>query len=709
MPTIEELRDQYPMYNRLDDDALLNAYNKKFGGGEAAATTAPVPQVEEKPKEPDYGDLTQSQYEVRGLARSALGQGLGMGFGDEIEAYARSKLGDESYDTLLERIRGQQKDFSEAYPTASTTAEVAGGVGSMFIPGGAVAQGVNAGLKGTRAASALAQTGKALGRVGKEAAKGSAYGAGYGFGTGEGGLENRATGAAGGALVGGLVGGGAVPVTEGVKKVAQKYIEPGVRAVFQPKKEAAYQVAKAMDDDLQSTSSATKLGDRGLRNDEFDIADQAGYPVRNIDRGGEATRRLADAAVVRSGAAGGELKSMLNDRQMNTVTGQAARYNTMFDSMLPGGGSAEARAAVREAGQNATRPLYTLANMHPKAQQMWTPELEQLTQSDLMQKAMKGALSTGTNEAAVRGFNPIRHPFQIQKLDDGTEHFSWKEGAEAPNLAFWDQTKKNLDATIDSGTDVTGKMSFEAKQAVQLKNKLVSHLDATVPAYQTARLGAGKYLGEESASKAAEKMFKGGSNWKSQDVQRAVAKWTPEEKAQGRVAWLDELRNRSQNIGDSIDISPRLWRNAAERQKAATMLSPQDMNQIEAANLVEGLMAKPRKEVQGSQTAARQVAQAALHPFTLGVSTAGGVGYGTGGDWQSTLGYGGAAFLTRKGQMILGDRLAREAVKILTSKDPAAIQAFTQRIADDPKVMGRLRLMQHPAAVVGGQSGADAF
>jgi hypothetical protein len=133
------------------------------------------------------------------------------------------------------------------------------------------------------------------------------------------------------------------------------------------------------------------------------------------------------------------------------------------------------------------------------------------------------------------------------------------------------------------------------------------------------------------------------------------------------------------------------------------------MNQIEAANLIEGLMAKPRKEVQGSQTAARQVAQAALHPFTLGLSTAGGVGYGTGGDWQSTLGYGGAALLGRKGQMILGDRLAREAVKILTSKDPAAIQAFTQRIADDPKVMGRLRLMQHPAAVVGGQSGADAF
>jgi hypothetical protein len=347
--------------------------------------------------------------------------------------------------------------------------------------------------------------------------------------------------------------------------------------------------------------------------------------------------------------------------------------------------------------------------MHPKAQQMWTPELEGLMQSDIMKKAATGALSSGTNEAAIRGFNPIRHPFQVQKLDDGTEHLTWKEGAEPPNLAFWDQTKKNLDGVIDGGTDITGKMSFEAKQAVQLKSKLVSHLDSIVPAYQTARLGAGKYLGEESASKAAEKMFKGGSSVKSQDVQRAVAKWSPEEKAQGRVAWIDELRNRSQNIGDSIDISPRIWRNAAERQKAATMLSPQDMNQIEAANLVEGLMAKPRKEVQGSQTVQRQVAQAALHPFTLGATTFGGVGYGTGGDWQSTAGATGLALISRKGQMILGDRLAREAVKILTSKDPAAIQAFTHRIAEDPKVMGRLRLMQHPAAVIGGQQGSDAF
>jgi hypothetical protein len=700
MPTIEELRDQYPMYNRLDDDALLNAYNKKFGGGEAVASAPQAaPQVEEKPKEPDYDGLTRSQYETRGLARSAIGQGLGMGFGDEVEAFVRSKLGDEDYDSLLERIRGQQKNFSEAYPVSSTTAEIGGGAASLLIPGGAAVQGANAATKAARVGAALARTGK-------EAAKGAAYGAGYGFGTGEG-VEDRLAGAAGGAVVGGALGGAVVPVTEGVKKVAQKFIEPGVRSVFQPAQEAGRRVAQSID----SANPKAKIGERGLNDAEFDVADKAGFPVANIDRGGEATRRLADAAAVRSGEAGGKLRGMLDDRQMNPVTGQAARYNTMFDTMLPGGGSIEAREAAKTAGQNATRPLYTLANMHPKAQQMWDGGFEQLMQADIMQKAAKGALSSGTNEAAVRGFNPIRHPFKVNKLEDGTERLTWREDAQgvAPNLAFWDQTKKNLDSIIDGGTDVAGKQSFEAKQAIQLKNALVQKLDAAVPAYQTARLGAGKYLGEESASKAAEKMFKGGSSVKPDVVQRAVAKWTPEEKAQARISWLDELRNRSQNIGDSIDISPRIWRNAAERQKAASVLSPKDMSQIEAINLVEGLMARSRKEVQGSQTAQRQVAQAALHPFTLASTAGGATAYGTGGDINSTAGLTAAAFLTRKGHMILGDRLAREAVKILTSKDPAAIQAFTQRIAEDPKVMGRLRLMQHPAAVAGGQSGSDLF
>ena len=42
-------------------------------------------------------------------ARQALGQGLALGFGDEIEAGVRSLGSDESYETIRDRLRAKTK------------------------------------------------------------------------------------------------------------------------------------------------------------------------------------------------------------------------------------------------------------------------------------------------------------------------------------------------------------------------------------------------------------------------------------------------------------------------------------------------------------------------------------------------------------------------------------------------------------------------
>ena len=47
------------------------------------------------------------------LARAAIGQGLGMGWGDEAEAWLRAKSGEGDYEQNLSKIRKEYGQFSK--------------------------------------------------------------------------------------------------------------------------------------------------------------------------------------------------------------------------------------------------------------------------------------------------------------------------------------------------------------------------------------------------------------------------------------------------------------------------------------------------------------------------------------------------------------------------------------------------------------------
>ena len=63
-------------------------------------------------------------------ARSWLGQGLAMGWGDELEARLRTLSGDETYEEELAAINESYNQYSAENPGASLTGEIVGG----FIP-----------------------------------------------------------------------------------------------------------------------------------------------------------------------------------------------------------------------------------------------------------------------------------------------------------------------------------------------------------------------------------------------------------------------------------------------------------------------------------------------------------------------------------------------------------------------------------------------
>ena len=111
-----------------------------------------------------FASLTEAQRQ--GLIRKALGrkaaeekrldsqrfrmgvQGLTLGFGEEIEAAARSLFSDRSYDEIRDDLRGDLNEFRDKRPVEAFGLELLGG---LVLPGGAF----GAGIRGAKTAGQL--------------------------------------------------------------------------------------------------------------------------------------------------------------------------------------------------------------------------------------------------------------------------------------------------------------------------------------------------------------------------------------------------------------------------------------------------------------------------------------------------------------------------------------------------------------------------
>jgi len=154
------------------------------------------------------------------VARASLGQGLALGWGDELEARIRAMSGDETYQEELAMINADYSKFSEDNQGVALGAEIAGG----FIPTLAAIASTpfTGGASAPLAAANAARTAAALSRlrvypsINPIALKGaipkSALGRGVATGTISGGVAGSGTAEQGerisGGVTGGLIGGG---------------------------------------------------------------------------------------------------------------------------------------------------------------------------------------------------------------------------------------------------------------------------------------------------------------------------------------------------------------------------------------------------------------------------------------------------------------------------------------------------------------------
>ena len=154
-----------------------------------------IEEIGTSPSWDDGQDIEDIGYAESGLRGTA--QGLTMGSIDEITGFLESLISDKSYEEARDESRSAYKEAEEANPGTYMAGDVAGSIGTMFVPGLGLAKG----------ASLAAQTGK-LG----------ALGVAEGFGRSE---EDTVSGLAKDAIIGGTIGAVAPGAIKGIGKAAK--------------------------------------------------------------------------------------------------------------------------------------------------------------------------------------------------------------------------------------------------------------------------------------------------------------------------------------------------------------------------------------------------------------------------------------------------------------------------------------------------------
>jgi hypothetical protein len=543
-----------------------------------------------------------------------------------------------------ETVRGLQQKRQEI----AQTAPIARGAGQI---GGTIA---GMGVLGSTKAGAemLGLTGKFLPRVVNSGLSSAGYS----------GLQSIASGKEGGEVltdmgIDGLIGAGSPFVTKGLemggKAIGDNIVRP-VATMLNRDNEAIKRTSRAIMQD-RATGGVMSSADEAT-------ARQAGVPVTNADRFGQATRTLARTATNVSPEADAALKRTVEDR----FASQAPRAQSFVNRLMNGATDDLAlQDGLRTAASASNNIAYGKARANPAARAVWNQPIKELMQSDTFRAAINAAESRGTDRAAISGFKAVKNPFTfgadgsigLRKMPDGSTAL--------PSLDFWDQVKRNLDRQIGIGK----RAGDDISDLMGLKTKLVSALDQAVPEYRAARQGAAAFFGADDAIDAGRKAFN--SPRQIPEIERAVAKMTKAEQDAFSVGFASELMDRIKTSGDRQNVIQQVFGTPSMRERVAIALGPQKARELEAYVRVEGIVDQLRGAVTGNSTTAKQLIAAGI----LG----GGAGFWTsGGNVQTSLTWAAVASLGRRGMQAMGqrvdDQVMKKVAEMLVSQDPKVLQ-----------------------------------
>ena len=582
-----------------------------------------------------------------GAARAFLGQGLGMGWGDEGEAWLRSKLGDQPYEQALKQIRQEYAQYSKERPFASGAAEFAGGmapaVAMMFVPG---AQG---------AAAAQAQR-TTLGTLGRLALLGGGTGAVSGAGSAEEG------GRAKGAVVGGTIGttlGLGTPVALRSAKGAGQWLRERLapsEAVVQRRASEKFSRAMAEEKLTPQQIEAKMRADRA-----------AGIPsvVANVN---PALSDLAEAVAQRTGAGARRVEKTLTEQK----TGSRERtYQQVTKGLHPGDYYADEERLVQELRKRADdmyEPAYSRGTVND-------PVINEVLKDPQFAAAFEKAKSIANKEALaakLRGEDPSRFQLQdIYTFGKDAEGNLIVQGVKAPDVRTLDYVKRGLDTLIDAGFRGQGIAPAEANALKQVRNQFVQRLDDLVPEYKAAR---GAYAGDMEVIDAMRAGMNDFGKLDHEQVIKLVSGMSGAEKEAFRTGVARDLYSKIMGPSGNFNAAQRIIGSPEMQAKLQPLFdSPAHFDLFKSALERESqLFAQANKVLGGSQTGKRTQMREALEEGPgVGEAVATAV---TGGFWPSLTGM--AARAIRSSTMT--EPVAEKLSRMLMSKDPNDVAAVVQ-------------------------------
>lgn len=566
----EGLSVQFPEGTSSDviNKVMTEAYNKMIG-----ATQQP-----------------QSQAEIGRdvIGRVGVGQGLMMGFGDEIAAYIQSTGGSTigrakaqakaratgvpmpTYEEALTGERAAIKAAREQYPKSSLAAEVVGSLAPAVATLGASAP-VTAARTGTLAGNILSGGARAAGI-------GAGQGAITGFGTGEGGVENRAFNAALNAGIGGITGGvlgAAVPAAGGFaqtllaspEKRAQRWAMGLIESENLTPEQIVKDYAEAQKAGVKPEMLADIYPGGGIARETQRLLTYPGADRRNLVSG------LYERAREQGQRITGEFETALGTQQ---------KIFPEFD-------------ALEKARRSNAAPLYEQA--YP--QKIRSKELDELI-----------------TRAPDRAFTQAQSAARYEGLDFPTIVGTNRAGKRAVVFDYTvkdiDMLKRGLDDIIEENTDaVTGKVNSEARRALSLKDEILNVVDQKSPAYKQAREAWAGPSSVMSSMKKGQMLFRE----RSEITAKEISKMTDSEKDGFLIGALDAINQRMADTAQlgSRDVAAKfLTGNAKEQIKAA--LKATNRTADEADKLASQLINNLEREYQMQMTT-RLAAPSATSPL----------------------------------------------------------------------------------------------
>ena len=639
---------------------------------------------------------TKSPGMLTGLTQQ-FGQGLSLGFADEMQAGLFEAPGEGTYRQSMRRQQRERELFQQEHPWLSAGATTVGAlapmVGSMFA---APATG------GAAPVAAGARAAQLIGNAFRGQAYGPAYttaqaikqGAGYGamFGA-PAGAASADPDAPGGRFLGALEGtvmgagfGAALPAGQaGLAAVDRKVTPllqralagtglgptipgspimqrgPGGGPAPAPANAAEAKILRAWDEAGVTPEAAAAALERSRK---------LGVPLGIMDVGGQPMLRLARGTRTLPGAGSAQIDSFLEGR----ATAQPGRVKRVLQ-----------RALGRNMDQNSGATTDALLN---QARSDSGPLYQQLGGQQVADQQLLDVLQVPAAREIL-----VRRDAQRAQWGQGTNPLFDKNGnmLRAPTLADVNDVNVTLNQMLQPSYQRMGGRPLESvdfatregrQLAQDLKQNMLRLADAG-PGGQTFAAARANYAGPAQARSQYEQGLEFGNP--NADLQDIVAQMngSPVDRRWYTRGVAAALRNRIDNmpdLGQKPNVLRSVWNTPNQRTRLEAVTRPSQQERTRAALELENRAAQNNSFVRGgSQTADKLVEGADVALDVAETAATGGNGLAAG-----------AKALWGKVRGTFGENTRTEIARILTAVDPAEQQAILTRLTELNR-QGKLR------------------